>query len=80
MVSGYSECGGSEQALVARMDAGFLDVLHDAGDEDVLAVGEAVDIDFDGVGQIAVEQQRALGARPPVRDRAVEIVRPASPT
>ncbi len=42
------------------MDAGFLDVLHDADDEGVLAVAQAVDIDFDGVGQIAVEQQRIL--------------------
>ena len=41
------------------MDAGFLDMLHDAGDEGVLAVGEAVDVDLDGVGQIAVDQQRA---------------------
>ena len=31
------------------MDAGFLDMLHDAGDEDVLAVAEAVDIDLDRV-------------------------------
>ncbi len=45
---------------VARVDAGLLDVLHDAGDERVLAVGEAVDVDLDGVGQIAVDQQRAL--------------------
>ena len=42
------------------MDAGFLDVLHDAGDEGVLAVGEAIDVDFGGVRQIAVDQQRAL--------------------
>ena len=41
------------------MHAGFLDVLHDAGDEDVLAVGKAIDIDFGGVGQIAVDQHRA---------------------
>ena len=42
------------------MDAGFLDVLHDAGDVGVLAVGEAVDVDLDRVGEIAVEQQRVL--------------------
>ena len=42
------------------MDAGLLDVLHDAGDEGVLAVGQAIDIDLDGVGQIAVDQQRRL--------------------
>jgi hypothetical protein len=40
------------------MDAGLLDVFHDAGDIDVRAVAETVDIDLDGVGQIAVKQQR----------------------
>ena len=42
------------------MDAGLLDVLHDAGDEHVLAVGERVDVDLDGVGEVAVDQQRVL--------------------
>ena len=42
------------------MDAGLLDVLHDAGDEDVLAVGERVDVDLDRVGQVAVEEERVL--------------------
>jgi hypothetical protein len=44
------------------MDAGFLDVFHDAGDIDVGAVAQAVDIDLDGVGQVAVKQQR-VGAQ-----------------
>ena len=39
------------------MDAGFFDVFHDAGDEDVGAVTQAVDIDLDGIAQVAVEQQ-----------------------
>ena len=42
------------------MDAGLLDVLHDAGDEGVLAVAEAVDVDLGRVGKIPVDQQRAL--------------------
>ncbi len=42
------------------MDAGLLDMLHDADDEGVLAVAQAIDVDLDGVGQIAVEQQRVL--------------------
>ena len=46
------------------MDAGFLNVLHDAGDDGVLAVGETVDVDLDGIGEIAVDQERAL-----LRDR-----------
>ena len=45
---------------VAGMDAGLLDMLHDAGDEGVPAVGQAVDIDLDGVAEVAVEQQRVL--------------------
>ena len=40
------------------MDAGLLDVLHDAGDIGILAVAKTVDVDFDGVGEIAVNQQR----------------------
>ncbi len=49
---------------VARVDAGFLDVLHDAADEDVLAVAEAIDVDLDGAAQIAVEQQRVVARGP----------------
>jgi hypothetical protein len=38
------------------MDAGLLDVLHDAGDEDVLVlVGQRVDIDLDGVAQVGID-------------------------
>ena len=33
------------------MNAGFLDMLHDAGDIAVLAVGEAIDVDLDRVGE-----------------------------
>ena len=42
------------------MNAGLLDMLHDAGDEHVLAVAQRIDVDLDGVGEIAVEQQRIL--------------------
>ena len=54
------------------MDAGLLDVLHDAGDVGVLAVAEAIDIDLDGVGEIAVDQQRPLGRDDQFR-RPVEV-------
>ena len=58
-----SEWGGSEQAEIAGMDSGFLDMLHDAGDEDVLVlVGQRVDIDLDRVAQVGVDQHR-IGAR-----------------
>jgi hypothetical protein len=39
------------------MDAGLLDMLHDARHEGVLAVAQAIDIDLDGVGEIGVEQK-----------------------
>ena len=54
------------------MDAGFLDVLHDAGDVAVLAVGQAIDVDLDRVGEVAVDQERAL-FRHREFGRAVEI-------
>src|SRR6185295_5098777 len=42
------------------MNASFLDVLHDAANEYVLAVGERVYVDFNRIGKIAVDQYRAL--------------------
>ena len=45
---------------VAGMDAGFFDVLHDAGDQHVFAVGQAVHVDFGGVFEEAVDQHGAL--------------------
>ena len=41
---------------VARVDAGGLDVLHHACDVDVRAVAEQVDVDLDGVLEVAVQQ------------------------
>ncbi len=40
------------------MDPRLLDMLEDAGDRDVLAVADRVDIDLDRVAQIAVDQNR----------------------
>src|SRR6266851_4215149 len=56
----------------AMVDAGLLDVLHDARDERVLAVGEAVDVHLDGVGEITVDQERPLLGNRELR-RPVEI-------
>ncbi len=42
------------------MNAGLLDVLHDAGDDDFLAVGDRVDVDLDREIEEAVEQNRAV--------------------
>ena len=67
-ISVPSECGGSTQARVARVDAGLLDVLHDAADPDVLAVADRVDVDLDRVLEEAVEEDLAL------RPGALEVV------
>ena len=51
---------GQRAGAVARMDAGLLDMLHDARDEGVLAVAKAIDVDLDGAGEIGVEEQRVF--------------------
>ena len=53
------------------MDAGFLDMLHDAGDDDVGAVADRVDIDLDRVAQILVDQHRAVAGH---LHRGVDII------
>ena len=42
------------------MDAGVLDMLHHAADDDPLAVGNRVDVDFDRAVEITVDQQRTF--------------------
>ena len=42
------------------MDAGLLDVLHDAAEVHVGAVVEGVDVDLDGVLEEAVDQHRVV--------------------
>ena len=53
------------------MDAGLLDVLHDAADDDFLAVADRIDVDLDGEVEESVEQDRAI-----VRDAdgAIDVV------
>src|ERR1700683_113775 len=48
---------------IAGVDAGFFDVLHDAADDDVFAVGECVDVDFGCILKELVDQDGALGIR-----------------
>ena len=45
------------------MDAGLLDVLHDARDDDVLAVAERVHVELVGVLEEAVDEDRAVRER-----------------
>ena len=42
------------------MHAGLFDVLHDAGHMDGLAIRQGVNVTFDGTGQVAVQQNRAV--------------------
>ncbi len=42
------------------MDARRLDVFHHAADEDIVLVGHGVDIQFDGVGEELVDQNRLV--------------------
>ena len=56
---------------VARVNAGLLDVLHDAADDGLLAVAHAVDVDLDGVLQELVDEDAsACRPRAPLRPRA----------
>ncbi len=45
---------------VTGVNACFFDVFHDAGNIAVLAIAEAVDIHFDGLCQIGIEQKRVF--------------------
>ena len=55
--------GREDRVRVARVDAGLLDVLHDARDDDVLAVAEGVDVQLVGVLEEAVDEDRAVRER-----------------
>ncbi len=48
---------------VTRVNTGFLDVFHDAGYEDVLAIAQRIHVHFNGVRQVAIEQQRVLAQK-----------------
>ena len=47
---------------VAGVDAGLLDVLHHAAEEELVAVEDRVDVDLDRVVDEPVDQHRVLGA------------------
>ena len=70
----FERIGRERAGAVARMDAGLFDVLHDAGDEDILAVADRIDIDLDGIGKIAVDEHRArAGYDDRLGDVAIEL-------
>ena len=53
--------GGQRHGRIAGVDASFLDVLQQPSDDHVLAVRNAVDIQFDGILQKLVYQDRLVG-------------------
>ena len=64
-VSGVREYGGQHAGGVAGVDAGLLDVLHDAADQHLAGgVADGVDVDLGGLLEEAVDQHRALGGQP----------------
>ena len=42
------------------MDTGFLDMLHDAADKDVISVAQRIDINLDGIVKEAVDENRVI--------------------
>ena len=42
------------------MDAGFLNMLHDACDVDIFAIADRIDIHFGRIGQVAVDKERGI--------------------
>jgi hypothetical protein len=47
------------------MDARFLDMFHNARDEEIGAVTEAIDIELDRILQVGVEQHGAIAEQMP---------------
>ena len=56
------------------MDAGLLDVLHDAADVELGAVVERVDVDLDRVVEEPVDEQRMARAHDALALDALEVV------
>ena len=58
---------------VAGVDAGLLDVLHHAAEEELLAVEDGVDVDLDRVVEEPVDQHRLALVDQPVGDVLLEV-------
>ena len=60
--SSVGEDGREDRDAVAGVDPGPLDVLHDPGDQHVLAVADGVNLDLAAL-EVLVDQDRAAGRR-----------------
>ena len=57
MISVESERGRQRTSAVAGMHAGFLDMLHDAGNENIaVPVADSIHVDFGGAVEEAIDQ------------------------
>ena len=65
-ISAATVCVGYTLDRVAGMDAGPFDVFEDAGNEDILAVEDGIDFDFQ-TAQILVDEQRRARRRSAAR-------------
>ena len=54
------DLGRQTTRAVAGVHAGPFDVFHDPADHDLIAVGQSIDIDFDGIIEKFIHQHRVL--------------------
>src|SRR5215469_3527669 len=52
--------GRDHAGAVTAMNARFFDVLHDCSDNGRLAVGDAIDIDLNGILEKAIDEHRTI--------------------
>ena len=52
------DVGRNHRCRIAGVNAGFLDVLHHAGDDDVVTIGDRVDVELDRVFEEAIDEDR----------------------
>ena len=67
IANGFENCRrkadrGKHAGRVAGVHASFFDVLHDSADDDSMAVGERVNVNFGGFFEELIDQHRTRGA------------------
>ena len=56
--------GGDHAGRVSGVDPGLLDMLHDPADQNLLAVADRIDVEFDRVLEERIDQHRVVPAHP----------------